>query len=271
MRYYRHYIKYVPQIGYKVPLVPRSDVENVLDPFEARCPDGDLGKSCRQLINILKECGCSVGITGSLLGGYWSSSSDIDLICLGSERTYLQMIQLRNNGVLKPLIKDLFITEYYEVSESLDFEAHSKLASSKISQGLFNDRKYTIKFIDCSRASILNMQRQILPARDILVEVLKGDFRIPAIYSIRIIKPSYLGAYKAIMYSFRTRFTELGSGSILRMYTSIEFTQDNTILVPIDRSISVSIINLNPFINESVSDIHKVSEYVTVSSKYLLP
>ena len=223
-RYYRHYMRYLPVLGLRVPVVPWSDVREYLSVFEEGLGvlegSGELVRACRGLVRLLSDyCGLKCGVSGSLLGGYYTGSSDVDLICIDREGAYGCLKRLRELGYLKPLSGRLFWSELAEISESLSAEDHARLVSSKVLQGVFSGVKYTLRVVNCCEARlgrVLGPYRAAMTVSDVVLRVVSSDYRTPSIHGVEVVRPwtSYLSG-EAVLISYRVRFTELPEGALV--------------------------------------------------------
>ncbi|MCD6323536.1 MAG: hypothetical protein J7L55_00255 [Desulfurococcales archaeon] len=233
-RYYPHYLTRVPEIGRDVPVVPLEDIIEVLTPFDTFTPpETGLGRKACALVEALRErCGLKCGIAGSLLGGYSSPDSDIDVVCMDSENAYTCLRALRQEGVLTPLSMDEFEVESREVAEGVGPSTLTALASSRITQGTYKGAKYTLKILNCVR------ERPYLgPYLSIRYEeavaILKGfDYRSPSIYPVELLRPAT--PYKeAVLLTHRVRFTELVEGALISGRALLH-VRDGVIVVSFD-------------------------------------
>lgn len=221
-RYYRHFITYVDFIGKHVPAIPEPEIRRYFNSINSSCPEdaGSLGSICNELIDVLRSrCLLKCGITGSLLYGKYDDTSDIDVVCMDSkDDVYECLINLREEGVLSNLDPTSFLTEYYQVAEGADFSYYLKLLSSKVLQGRYKSRKYTLKILNPIRESlILGPYAFTYKLPEVVIRILDTDFRTPSIYPAVLIRPPLHSklASKVYVTSFRVRFAEVPKGSIL--------------------------------------------------------
>jgi hypothetical protein len=217
-RYYRHYLMDVPEIGYEVPVVPENDVliyKKVLD-----WKPSDSGKVIEsvagELIALLNEgCGLTCGISGSILGGYATKTSDIDVVCIDREGAYGCLKKLRTEDLIQPLYPEYSVKELWEVKEVIPPELHAGLASQRLTQGIFKGYPYTLKIVNCGRGNELFREPLLSTLSDLTLLLRGSDYRCPSIYPVSLLSSSTV-LREAYLITFRTRFTELKEGTIIR-------------------------------------------------------
>ncbi len=253
-RYYRHYLSYIPEIGYIVPKVPLDDVREYITWRDTkvlhRLHLSELGRRSLELIHLVsKYCGTYCGPAGSLLGNYYSRASDIDVICYDSPKFIDCLHRLRDLSILEPLISKYFITELINVSEGLDESKHMRLVESKLLQGIFKGVKYTLRVVNCERiSSLLGPYDYVVRPKLILCRVISNDYRTPSIYEVKIIK-SYgyelllsNPKYVANVITHRIRFSEIPRDSILVIKEPLVLAKDGALVINIDSSDYVNVI-----------------------------
>ena len=239
-RYYRHFITYVDFIGKYVPAIPRPLIRKHFSALRAQCPKdaGDIGQLCSELVDLLySECGLRCGVTGSLLYGGYSRDSDIDLVCVDAGgRAYNCLVRLREEGVLKKLSPADFVVEYVQVSEGLNFSDHLKLALSRVTQGKYGSRRYTLRIISPERESLVLgpyiFERYVT---NVIAKIVSSDFRTPSVYAADVLKPYIAISGEAFIVSFRVRFTEIPENSVLLISNALlALRRDGTIVISLD-------------------------------------
>ncbi|MCD6429047.1 MAG: hypothetical protein J7L12_05510 [Desulfurococcales archaeon] len=239
-RYYRHFITYVDFIGKYVPAIPRSLIRKHFSALRAQCPKdaGDIGQLCSELVDLLySECGLKCGVTGSLLYGAYSKDSDIDLVCMDAgDSTYDCLLKLRKKGVLKKLSPASFVVEYIQVSEGLNFTDHLKSVLSRVTQGKYGSRRYTLRIISPERERlVLGPYIFEYYVSKVIAKIVSSDFRTPSVYAADILKPYIAVGEKAFIVSFRVRFTEIPENSILLISNALlALRRDGTIVISLD-------------------------------------
>lgn len=178
-------LRYVPEIGFKVPLVPLKDAI-VLDPFSKEVVD----ELPRRFISYFKG---RIGVTGSLL--YSNEYNDIDLLSF-DESHYITLKELREKGITSPLNKTNL--DEIEILEEEDFRI---LKEKRVLEGVYKGKPYTFKIVKCvDFGYVMNK------------EEFKGVIKITKAikpYSLPVIYLTDLGYY---LTSFRIRFAELKEG-----------------------------------------------------------
>ncbi len=235
-RYYLHYLKNIPQIGYPTPLVSSKDVVKYLNIAEKLTDEKNhLKLLANQLIRIIQNnCVTECGITGSLLGNYLSESSDIDLVCADGVNFPECLKRLRDKEVLLPIMDKEFVREYHEVKEIIDEELHQELVKLKLTQGFFEGVNYTLKVINCDRERPFLGPYYHVRKANIMLRLLSSDYRTPSIYEAQLVRPHTL-AKKAYMITYRVRFTELPKGSLIKGEGLILYKDMNTVIITFDR------------------------------------
>ncbi len=237
-RYYRHYLQKIPEIDDKVPVVPQEDVLVYREALAWKPSDLKKPIECvaEELITFLRdECNLTCGITGSLLGGYATKTSDIDIVCMDREGAYECLSKLRKEGLIQPLYPQYTVKEIGEVKEVISQQLHTVLASRRLTQGIFKGYPYTMKIVNCRRGKDLNV-KPIYSLTSELTIILRGsDYRCPSIYPADLLSTSTV-LKKAYLLTFRTRLTELKEGTILRGVGYIMYYEDlNHALISFDR------------------------------------
>ncbi len=127
LRYYRHYMRFVNEIGREVPLVPLNDVLRLINPLEVVYELKELRakgivRAALELLEIIVDgCSCSAGLSGSLAGGYFTDSSDIDIVVYSRLHACYDLLRrLRREGVLAPLNYGQAYAELLETYEDMD-------------------------------------------------------------------------------------------------------------------------------------------------------
>jgi len=250
-RYYTHFLRYIPELGLKAPLVPRKFVRTFYHALSTKSVKGlnKLHDICRELLDIIEgSCNTECGITGSLLGGYYIDSSDIDLICLDRPKLYDCLLKLRSEGVLLPLTEEVFSSELIEVSEGLDTKTHLKLITHKVLQGIYKGYRYTLRVINCSRLNnYLGPYDYVLRVPKAILKVVTTDYRTPSIFIVDIIKLP-LGEYtirnrgKSLCISHRLRYTEIPVGALMMVSNALIMIKRNVVIFNLDFSDHVIVI-----------------------------
>ncbi|BDC00192.1 hypothetical protein [Saccharolobus caldissimus] len=184
--------KYVKEIGFEVPLIPLNESE-ILSPFRVEIFDPIIVKF-RNFFNN------EIGVTGSYL--YSGKGEDIDFLSFKSQH-YLILRKLRLKGVTKPLIE----VKESEV-ETLDYHDFKLLKSRRILEGLFENKEYTFKIVECENFG------EVKEIRDF-----KGYVKIKKLIKPFSLPVKYLAVDESgndyILTSFRIRFTEIPLDTIL--------------------------------------------------------
>jgi len=244
-RYYAHFLKYIPELGLRAPLVPKGFIRTFYHALSTKCVEGlsRLHNICRELLDIIESnCSTECGITGSLLGGYYVDSSDIDLICLDRPKLYDCLLKLQSEGVLTPLTEDVFGSELVDVNEGLDSRSHLKLITHKVLQGTYKGYRYTLRIINCSRLNnYLGPYDYVLRVPKAVLKVVTTDYRTPSIFDVDIIKLP-LSEYimrnrgRSLCISHRLRYTEIPIGALMLVSNALIMVKRDVVIFNLDFS-----------------------------------
>ncbi|BFH72712.1 hypothetical protein SJAV_06560 [Sulfurisphaera javensis] len=181
-------MKYVPEIGFEVPLVPLDEAQ-VLDPFNAKICD----EKVKRFLSFFQG---KVGITGSLL--YSLSYNDMDFLSLNDSH-YFTLRKMREKGITKPL--DFVNSDEVEIIDKENFKA---LKRERALEGIFEGTPYTFKIVKCVDFGIVIDKVEFKG----IVRIVKAEkpFSLPVMYLTD--KGYYIT-------SFRTRFTEIKEGIVI--------------------------------------------------------
>jgi hypothetical protein len=158
------YLIYDPVFDETLCEVPARDVKKHYMPVEklrelraSRALD-ELENQVLQLAELVKERTnipwSSIGISGSILVGLHTASSDIDLVVYGSENCWkvhsvLEDFLKEKDGPFRPYnredLKSLF--EFRSKDSAADFESFVRTESRKVIQGKFAGKDYFMRFV----------------------------------------------------------------------------------------------------------------------------
>lgn len=233
-RYYFHYIRKVQETGREVPVVPENDILEVRRwGIEGReCGDPIL----RQFLQILDMRGLNCGIAGSHLGGYSRPESDIDVHCLDSPGAYSKISSLYSSEILRHLDLSEAVHEVVDVSESLDSRKHAELITKKNLQGMYGERKVTIRIVNCDR--IQKLLGPYLDSRnaELVVKVAESDYRTPTTLRASVVRASILVDQYVYLISHRVRFTELPVETVLHVDGAVMRNSLGNLVVNLDEA-----------------------------------
>ncbi len=235
LRYYRHFVKYVEEIGREVPVVPPSEVLRILrwsvEGVRLRYP------TVREVLEKLWEVGLRCGVAGSYLGGYQSGVSDVDVHCLDIPSSYERLRKLYEIGVFNHLSPGEAWKEAYEVSEGIDVAKHVQLLQSKLLQGVYREVRFTLRFVNCERIKpLLGPYVDVRPA-ELLVKVTASDYRTPSVIEVEVIRSSTRVPSTLYLVSHRVRFTEIPEGTLISIEGLVRLALRGLHLVNLDESI----------------------------------
>ncbi|AOL16286.1 hypothetical protein BFU36_05745 [Sulfolobus sp. A20] len=205
-----HLIRYVKELGFEVPLVPLKDSE-ILDPFSVSVNDNIL-------LEFMKYFDEKLGVTGSYL--YQRKGKDLDFLSFNKSH-YLTLKILRERNITKPLN----FVEESEV-ESLDYNSFKILKNKRVLEGIFIDKQYTFKIVECEDFG------SVIDSRSF-----KGRVKIMKSVKPYSIPVKYLGkdenGNEYILTSFRIRFTEIPESTVLYINGSV-LIRDNFLDLDLD-------------------------------------
>jgi len=213
---YPSILKYIPEIGFEVPLVPLNK-SIVLNPYTKKVFSESLVLEFMSLFR-------NVGVTGSYL--YSNSGNDIDLVS-EDEKNYEILVELRNKGITRPI--ESVSSDEVELLSSNDF---LKLKRRRVLEGVYKGIPYTFKIVNCVNFGKV-IEKRNFDGTIKIIEALK-PYSLPTIYY------TDNGFY---LTSFRIRFTELNEGTILRARGNILIRED-IIEFPLDHADYVEILKV---------------------------
>ncbi len=242
-RWYYHLLRFIPEVGRKVPVVSKDLIYRHLKPLRDGVPGStyvkgprELVRAAFELITLLKNrCGLKCGVTGGLLGGYAGRGSDIDLICLDYNNSFECLSKLRLEGLLLPISYEAFISEACSVKELMNEDYLILLAGSRLTQGLFKGFKYTLRMVNCCREKGVRGPYVYSYRTHLLLRILSSDYRTPSIYEAELLKPVH-STLKLITY--RVRLTELPVNTIIDAEGNIYIREDGVRVVSLDTASS---------------------------------
>jgi len=228
-KYYRHFLRYVEVIGDLVPVVPLDYVVKYLDSlsFKPQETHSELLNNALDLLELLKGCGLTCGLSGSLLGGYSGAGSDIDLTCLEGGITtcdvYECLKMLREENVLKPMDLTSALREVYEIKELLNVDTHVTFLRGRLTQGMFKGFNYTLRVVNCGREANVLGPYDLTVKSEVLIRTLTTDYRTPSVYEVQLLKPKNPLVKRAFLHTYRVRLTELPEGTLIYGYGRVSF------------------------------------------------
>lgn len=181
--------------------VPRGDVVKVYDPraaalemAKARDELPPLERDALDLVELLEgEAGIpsgSVGISGSILVGLATSSSDIDLIVYG-ERSCLAVHEaleelLEKGGELQRLSVEDARRLYVERGAKVPLERYVEQERRKVYQGRFRGRRFFIRFVKEAKERYGDLRYRSLGRAEVVARVVDagGAMYTPCTYLV---------------------------------------------------------------------------------------
>jgi len=234
LRYYRHFVKYVEEIGREVPVVPLSEVLRVLRwSIEGIKPQQPL---VRDVLGKLWEAGLRCGVAGSYLGGYYGKASDVDVHCLDLPGSYERLCRLYEDGVLEHLGPGAVWEEVHEVSEGIEVVRHTQLMMRKLLQGVYRGVRLTLRFINCERIKpLLGPYVDVRPA-ELLVKVVASDYRTPSVIEAEVVRSSTRVPSALYLVSHRVRYAEIPEGTLISVEGFVRLSSGGLYVVNLDES-----------------------------------
>ena len=233
-------------IGLKLPVIPKKDVK----PFAIK-PRDKVMEFMDLIIDLSGIDYDDVLLTGSLLIEYDPIYSDIDLVFYGEnivDRVYDILRYLRESGITSSLGPSGLLIEY-DKHRDLSLDQYFMLRKGSLLQGYYMKKyRYTIRLVPYDRGYSGCIDCVVWSDyKDLTIKVIEPikPYTTPALYMVKIID-SPLDKDLAYMVSFRIRYTELGTGALLRGVFRIEkhLKDENYYIIP-DHS-SVKILDYSP-------------------------
>jgi len=209
----RCYTEYLPTIGTYSCIIPKEEVSLVYNPFEYS--KNRVPTKIRDFIVLLERniSHGEIGLTGSHLLGCPRGESDIDVIIYGELLYDEYMILRKLLGSLNQCSDHMIEKNYIEkisMDNSMNLDDYKEIFRSKVLEGCFKGKLYSIRLIEASIANIICRNSYYHKGHAIVNGRLihKRPYTTPAIY---LIHDSYSG-YSYNVMTWRIRYTELTEG-----------------------------------------------------------
>ncbi|MEN2974517.1 MAG: hypothetical protein ABDH32_02930 [Candidatus Caldarchaeales archaeon] len=213
------YLERLDFTGQVTPVVPVEDVERIYDPLEFYTASTEAGRDALDFKKMIESSiGIEVGVSGSILLGLDSPSSDIDLVVYGLEdgRSLIdELRELRIRGIVKPARTYDWIIETRRDS-SLSPERWLEIESRKLLTGTFRDRLYTLKIVPLPSEYWEDISQKVVEVgrSGLVCKVTGSRFSktTPNMYDLEVLKVLYGDevAWKvSSAMSMRSRFAEI--------------------------------------------------------------
>ncbi len=215
------YINYLHRLGTKLQSIPVSKIAQYYEPRERlhgilANPESKVERVLADFVNVLSEAsGVSIdrfGVSGSLLIGLQTESSDIDINVYGQDEArgvYNALVEIRETlDWVKPLEGELFDTvlrsRWDDTDLSLDL--FSKIESSKVLHGLVHDKEYFVRLLITDDDSVSKpIQRATIKAR--VIDASRSIFN-PCTYGVTQVSSNTDDLKVSELKSYRGKFTE---------------------------------------------------------------
>ncbi|MEO3993618.1 MAG: hypothetical protein QN229_04905 [Desulfurococcaceae archaeon TW002] len=235
-RYYRHYMRFLPELGKVVPVIPHYVVSDYLKSLAVvkELSEGlsHLHRVALNLIKLLSSRGLVCGLSGSLLGGYYTQDSDIDLICVEqSLNSYEILKELMKMEIVEHLSWNDALEEVSVVGELVPGNHHVKFLQHKLTQGKFKGIKYTLRILNCGEEKeFLGPYDATLEER-VIIKLDSTSYKTPAIYKVSVLRPKLTQNVRTYLISYRARLTELPQGALIAGKGLIHLRLDDRLAV----------------------------------------
>jgi hypothetical protein len=222
-------VKYFDCLMMEVPLVPRDEVEFVLNPFD-RDQWPQLPGSIASFLNALNVMDSRhVGLAGSYLVSRVLpvKPRDLDLLVKGRDlglRIYNRLVDMRNRGLTKPYVEN-------EDFGGTDPKTRNALLRYRVLEGIFNDLVYSIRVISCLENEVPKcVSRVEYYTGEVVIIKALSPFAMPYLYE------AILGDYgRVFVRSQRMRFSEIPEQSrLLVRNCRIEYYEDGEVYLSLD-------------------------------------
>ena len=224
-------VYYDEYIGAEAPHIDVGSIERVLNPIEKarelisgeECLDNVLCKAREMIIDLIDNSGVkphAIGLSGSILAGLHTSSSDIDIVVYGEREgreVYEYLKKAVEEGGLYERYGPETIRGVYESrarETPVSFEEALQQARRRVLEGLFKGTEYFIRLVKpAPPREAYGMARYEKIGRSVLKAVVLDDsdsIYTPCRYAVRV-KEFISGVEAPVreIYSLRGRFAEI--------------------------------------------------------------
>lgn len=239
-RYYSHYVRETSFTLAPVPMIPLSDVAEIISPSEKPCPNTPerLYRDAVELIEILLERGLKPLVSGSMLYCRAEEDSDIDLVFYDHDRESVRVLEklLSERDLFSKLSTEDIERIISRVGDKPDPHTHKTLLTRSIHEFKFKNRFVSLRFINCdseTRRVLCSKIASVKPfsGRLEIVEDVRG-YTTPSIYTARELGSGIV----LTLYSHRIRYASLRRGDRLVCRGFIEISEYGVEKINLDLS-----------------------------------
>ncbi|MEM1950304.1 MAG: nucleotidyltransferase domain-containing protein [Candidatus Caldarchaeum sp.] len=202
-----------PYTGRVVIAIPENMILRRLYPVKTPQGPSKLVSAAEELAQHLSEARVEFGFTGSLLTGYTTEKSDIDIVVYGEGRkAYEVFSKLRREGFTKPVTAEnltILLESRRDTAKAVEMAAAEQ---RKVLTGVFRNVLYTVKIVPENFWETWEDTRcKPIQNYEAVVEVVDDStaFYTPGRYGVRVVEGDEIGRECREIIYFRSRFAEM--------------------------------------------------------------